>query len=212
MALRHERKKWSHSVVSDSLWPMNCSWPGFSVHGIFQARILEWVAIFFSKGSSWPRDWTLVSCITGRLFTIWATRESQWPSDMPCINSINPHYDCRFGFPGGSVGKEPTCQCRRHKMKVQSLSPEDPLEKEIATHSSIFAWRIPWTEEAWRATVHGISKSQTWLSMYTQGLSEYGDLKYSNSYSLLLDISAIFHFSELWVRCGGYYDDCAFYI
>ena len=53
---------------SDSLHSMDCSPPGSSVHGIFQARILEWVAISSSKGSSWPRDWTHVSCIscTGR--------------------------------------------------------------------------------------------------------------------------------------------------
>ena len=49
--------------------------PGSSVHGVLQARILEWVAILFSRGSSWPRDQTQVSCITGRFFTIWATRE-----------------------------------------------------------------------------------------------------------------------------------------
>ena len=56
--------------------PMDCSPPGSSIHGIFQARILEWVAISFSRGSSWPRNWTQVSHIAGRLFTIWATRES----------------------------------------------------------------------------------------------------------------------------------------
>ena len=55
--------------------PMDCSLPGFSVHGIFQARVLEWVAISFSRGSSWSRDWTWVSCIVGRCFTVWATRE-----------------------------------------------------------------------------------------------------------------------------------------
>ena len=49
---------------------------GFSVHGIFQARILERVAISFSRGSSWPRDRTQVSCIVGRRFTLWATREA----------------------------------------------------------------------------------------------------------------------------------------
>ena len=43
--------------------------PGFSVHGISQARTLEWVAISFSRGSSWPRDQTWVSCIAGRFFT-----------------------------------------------------------------------------------------------------------------------------------------------
>ena len=55
--------------------PMDCSPPGSSVHGIFQARILEWVVISFSRGSSWPRDWTQVSHIISRCFTIWATRE-----------------------------------------------------------------------------------------------------------------------------------------
>ena len=49
---------------------MDCSPPGSSIRGIFQARVLEWVA-----GSSWPRDWTRVSCIAGRFSTIWATRE-----------------------------------------------------------------------------------------------------------------------------------------
>ena len=56
----------SHSVVSGSL----------QLHGIFQAKILEWVAIPFSRGSSQARDWTQVSCIVGRFFTIWATREA----------------------------------------------------------------------------------------------------------------------------------------
>ena len=55
----------------------NCSLPGFSVHRIFQARILEWVAISFFRGSSQLRDRTQVSCIVGRFFTIWATREAQ---------------------------------------------------------------------------------------------------------------------------------------
>ena len=58
--------------------PMDCSIPGSSIHGILQARILELVAIPFSRGSSWPRDQTQVSCIEGRFFIIWATREAQW--------------------------------------------------------------------------------------------------------------------------------------
>ena len=44
--------------------PMDCSPPGSSVHGILQARILEWIAISFSRGSSWPRDRTHVSCVS----------------------------------------------------------------------------------------------------------------------------------------------------
>ena len=55
---------------------MDCRPPGSSVHGIFQTRILEWVVILFSRGSSQPRDWTQVSCIAIRFFTIWATREA----------------------------------------------------------------------------------------------------------------------------------------
>ena len=48
--------------------PMKCNLPGFSIQGIFQARVLEWVAISFSRGSSRPRGWTQVSCIVGRSF------------------------------------------------------------------------------------------------------------------------------------------------
>ena len=55
--------------------PMDCGPPG-TVHGISQAWILEWVAVSFSRESSWPRDWTQVSCIAGRCFTLWATREA----------------------------------------------------------------------------------------------------------------------------------------
>ena len=56
--------------------PMDCSLPGFSIHGILQARILEWVTISFSRGSSQPRDWTWVSHIGGRRFNLWATGEA----------------------------------------------------------------------------------------------------------------------------------------
>ena len=56
---------------------MDCSLPGFSVHGILQARILEWFTISFSRGSSQPRDRTRVSRIGGRHFNLWATREAQ---------------------------------------------------------------------------------------------------------------------------------------
>ena len=58
--------------------PVDCSPPGSSVHGILQARILEWVAVPFSRGSSQPRDQMWVSCIAGRFFTILAIREAPW--------------------------------------------------------------------------------------------------------------------------------------
>ena len=63
--------------------PMNCSLPGSSVHGIFPSRVQQWVAISSSGGSSRPRDWTRVSCIAGRHFTIWATREAVYTENRP---------------------------------------------------------------------------------------------------------------------------------
>ena len=74
-------KEVKKALGTQSCWTlcncMDCGPPGFSVHGILQARILEWVAIPFSRESSWPRNWTWVSCIAGRFFTVWATREAQ---------------------------------------------------------------------------------------------------------------------------------------
>ena len=67
--------------TSDSLQSMDCSPPGSSVHGILQARKLEWVAIPFSRVSSQPRDQTRVSHIAGRFFTIWATGEVPIPAE-----------------------------------------------------------------------------------------------------------------------------------
>ena len=61
--------------------PVDCSPPGSSVHGILQARILEWAAISFFRGSSPPRDRTQVSCTAGRFLTNWATREPYHPGD-----------------------------------------------------------------------------------------------------------------------------------
>ena len=88
--------KWKighHSVEFDSLWTHGLySPPGFSVYGILQARILEWVAVPFSRGSSQPKDRTQVSHIAGRFFTVWASREAQEcksgqpiasPADLP---------------------------------------------------------------------------------------------------------------------------------
>ena len=72
------RLKWSEVAQSCPTLcnPMDSSLPGSAVHGIFQARILEWIAISFSRGSSQPRDRIRVSCIADRCFTIWTTREA----------------------------------------------------------------------------------------------------------------------------------------
>ena len=78
--------------------PWTCSPPGSSIHGILQARILEWIAISFSRGSPWPRDWTQASRIASRCFNLWATREvplliisSVQFSCSVMSNSLQPH-------------------------------------------------------------------------------------------------------------------------
>ena len=74
-----EKVKWSEVAQSCPTLcdPMDCSLPGSSVHGIFQARVLEWIAFSFSSRSSRPRDGTQVSRVVDSRFTVWATREVQ---------------------------------------------------------------------------------------------------------------------------------------
>ena len=70
--------------VSSKHWSL----PGSSVHGILQTRILEWVAIPFSRESSWPRDWTLVSCIAGGFFNISVTKQALLSQNISQITWI----------------------------------------------------------------------------------------------------------------------------
>ena len=100
------------------------------------------VAYPFSRGSSWPTNRTKVSYIAGRFFTSWATREALgtqyvYEKRLSCVY-------ISMGFLGGSYNKRvPAMQ----KIRVQSLGWENPLEKGLATHSSILSWTIPWTEK-----------------------------------------------------------------
>ena len=116
--------------------------PGSSVHGILQARILEWVAMLSSRGSFQTRDQTQVCRITGRSFTIWATREAHYEHLVYII------YTYKYRLYWDSL----VAQTVKHlpimqETQVRSLGREDPLEKVMAMHSSILAWKIPWTEE-----------------------------------------------------------------
>ena len=144
----------SRSVVSDSLRPMGCT-----VHGILQARILEWVAVPFSRGSSQPRDQPQVFHIAR--WILYQLSHQGFPGSSvgkePACKAGDPGWIPGSGrsagegigyspwyswaSPGGSAGKESTCNA---KTWVRFLGWEDPLEKGTATHSSILAWRIAW--------------------------------------------------------------------
>ena len=117
--------------------PMDCSPLGSSVHGILQAKILEWVAIAFSRGSSCPRNRTGVSCIADEFFTSWATTEAQY-----------------VNFPDGTVAKNP----------LANAGDVGSIPGSGTTHSSIFAWEIPWTEEPGRLQSMGSKMGQTRFS------------------------------------------------
>ena len=75
---------------------MDCSPPGSSVLGISQARILEWVAISFSRGSSWPRDRTWVSCVAGSLFTEVLFSSRFLKKCLSCLAQIGFHPKAQY--------------------------------------------------------------------------------------------------------------------
>ena len=122
----------SHLVMADSCNTMDCSPPASSVHGLLQARILEWVAICFPRGSSQPRHQIQVSCTAGRFFTVWS--ETNTPL------SIN-YTSIRASLVAQMVKNLPAMW----ETWVWSMCWDDLLEKGMATHSRILAWRISWT-------------------------------------------------------------------
>ena len=76
-------------------------------------------------------------------------REPGSPRGLKESDPTEVTYHTCIGFPDSASGKEPACQCRRHERhgRVRSLDREDPLQEGMITHSSLLAWRIPWTEE-----------------------------------------------------------------
>ena len=80
--------------------PMDYSLPGSSVRGICQAPILKWIVISFSKGSSWPRNWTWVLCIAGTLFRVWAIPSAKDVSGLLVSLSLSDQDCLLIGFQG----------------------------------------------------------------------------------------------------------------
>ena len=102
--------------------------------GFLQARILEWVAISFSRGSFQPRDQTCISCIEKQILYYWATREDRSNRQVIYENWMLMRLT-RDSLVAQRLKRLPAMR----ETWVLSLSQEDPLEKEMATHSSILA-------------------------------------------------------------------------
>ena len=128
--------KWSEVTQSCPTLcnPMDCSLPGFSVHGIFQARVLERVAISFSRGSSWPRNQTHVSCVGGRCFTFWATREALH-GEVKVKSGCCP--DALFGVEYRTDRKYRTA---RRPVDTRPCSGGRPAEERLALAESRGGW------------------------------------------------------------------------
>ena len=158
-----------------TLWhPKDCSPPGFSVHGILQAKILEWIASPLSRGTSRGARQRKKKILLIRPLTFTLSQPSRQENNAAYLNPEGlpwrfrwwriwlqcrrPRFDpwvrrirwrrdrlptpVFLGFPCGSAGKESDCSVG----DLDSVPGwEDHLEKGKATHSSILAWRIPWT-------------------------------------------------------------------
>ena len=138
---------WSKVLVAQlcpTLWdPMDYSPPGSSIHGILQARILEWLAMPSSRRSSRPRDRTQVSCITGRFFTIWATLVQK--KSLPEMTLGFRPWVCRYisGYRKGHV----------ERVSPFPLNPK-PQQHCFKAFSSQTAWKQGKFQETFLFTVN----------------------------------------------------------
>ena len=134
--------------------PMDCSLLVSSVHGISQARILEWIAISFSKSLPDPRIEPWFSCIASRFFTLWASlnssvgKESTYNTgDFSSIPGSGRSAGEGIGYPLQYSWASFVAQIKNPlamwETWVRFLGCEYPLEKGKTTHSSILVWKIP---------------------------------------------------------------------
>ena len=146
--------------MSDLCDPVDCSPPGSSTHGISQARVLEWVAISFSEGSSRTRDQTQVSHIAGRHFTVWATREARWKWQLDHKESwvlknwffwtvvlektLECPMDCKEIQPVHHKGNQSWIFTRRTDVEAEALILEPPDVKNW------LIWKDPDAGKDWR--------------------------------------------------------------
>ena len=185
----------SHVQLFD---PMVCSLTGSSIHGIFQATILEWVAIFFSRGSFWLRNQIHISCISciGRwILYHCTTRKASTTLGSPTffqntntesiVKVISLHSSAQ-NLNGAHESSPTTAISLAFPLSLHTgLSVAwtifDTLrlyvEKEMATHTSILAWRIPWMEEPGGLQSKGSQRVRhDWATSLSLSLCHYNKL------------------------------------
>ena len=193
--LKKKKKINCESVSCVQFFATPRSLPGSSIHGISQARVLEWVAIPSSSGSSQPRDWTQVSCIACRFFTVWVIREA-------CGHHLGEDKICNMGIllvfpqvPNGSCSS--VCMYREEKPGRAWLSSSRHHRAVLGESKG------PWPGSAWYfwAPSAAGNSSQT-----PSGLGDIEDLRRFCCYPIhtlpislwkLLTVNTPFSFSSL---------------
>ena len=146
---------------------MDCSLPGSSVHGISQARILECVAISFSRGSSQPRDWTRVSCIMGGLFITEPLRKSQLTNAATAAKSLQlcpTLCDPIDGSPPGSSIPR-ILQPRILEWVATSFSNAWKWKVKMKSLSRVWLLATPWTAAYQTPPSMGFSRQEYWSGL-----------------------------------------------
>ena len=181
---------------------MDCILPSSSIHGILQARILEWVAISFSRGSSRPRDHTWVSRIAGRCFTLWATREALTAKNDLWIDLLRGH---------GALLPKLWSSCREALSPLgeipSSLVPE-PSPSRLSCLPSNCSFSVFWglSSSAWPqnvGTLHSSLPRSFSHSLYFSGLHSNSLTSHSMTASISISPTKAWNtYQEAWVRCS----------
>ena len=123
--------------------------------------------------------WVLLGCFRFSKFGLWfPTRDGFAPGYLIIEREMLQNTHSKQDSSEGSEVKNMPAIQEMQEVRVGSLCQEDPLEEGMATHSGILAWRIPMDRGAWWATVHGVAKNQTWLSMHMHTCNKVVKLLY----------------------------------
>ena len=163
--------------------PEDCSPPVSSVHGLLQARILEWVAIPFSRRTSQPTDWTQISCITSRFLPVWATGKfieyaaaAAAKSLQSCLTLCDPIDGSPPGSPVPGI-----LQARTPEWAAISFSDAWKWKVKVKSLSCVRLLATPWTAAYPAPPSMGFSRQEYWsgVPLPSPGV-QYSDSQFLN--------------------------------